>query len=301
MAIPESVVSLLIEEHMRRPFQGRLLQLGRQDTYVSLAGLERQLRRHRIVPQNAEALRGISDPDLRLTDQELFGVFGFNGIEATDASRYEEPDFTYDLNSAELPTEYQGAYDCVFDGGTMEHVFHTQNVLKNIFDLLKPGGRIIHFSPSSNSVDHGFYSFSPCFFLQYYTANHFQINCCKLLNLGTRLLPMRVTAYNCLPPIPRSILDGYLSGNIHCVFFVATKTEESVYGRIPQQGAFTSLWEAWQRPTLEVNAGLAEEAKALIKRWPGLAKAIRKYGVPLIRMQRVYETRAYLRRLAQRY
>ena len=112
---------------------------------------------------------------------------------------------------------------------------------------------------------------------------------------------MRVTAYNCVPPIPRNILDGYLSSNIHCVFFVATKTEESVYGQIPQQGAFTSMWEASQRSGQEAKTGVVEQAKTLIKRWPGLANAIRNYGVPLIRMQRVYESRAYLRRLARRY
>jgi len=41
--------------------------------------------------------------------------------------------------------------------------------------LLKPGGRIIFLSPSTNHVDHGFYMFLPTLFMDYLLANGFSI------------------------------------------------------------------------------------------------------------------------------
>ncbi len=54
MAIPRGVAALLIEEHLRRPFSGRLLQLGRQHTYVSLLALNKLLKRYAGVAPNFE-------------------------------------------------------------------------------------------------------------------------------------------------------------------------------------------------------------------------------------------------------
>ena len=67
----------------------------------------------------------------------------------------------------------------IIDGGTMEHIFHIPNVLNNIYRMLRVGGRIIHISPSSNYVDHGFYSFSPTLFYDFYQTNKFVKKCDK--------------------------------------------------------------------------------------------------------------------------
>jgi hypothetical protein len=301
MAIPEGIASLLIEEHTKRPFRGRLLQLGQQDTYVSSKALRGILRQRGFEPHNQDELSAIADSGRPLSDRELFGIFGFSSIEATDASDYEGADFVYDLNSVHLPGEHTGSYDCIFDGGTMEHVFHTPNALSNIFHLLKTGGRVVHYSPASNAVDHGFYSFSPCFFLQYYSANRFRIECCKLLNLGTKLLPLRFTAYDCRPPIPRTLLDGYLSGKVHYVFFVATKTDQSVCTEVPQQTVFADMWREPAAIETVARQSLLSTVKDFIKSRPGLARAVRSYAVPALRFPRILESRRYLRKLAQRY
>ena len=74
-----------------------------------------------------------------------------------------------------MPDWVKGKYDVIFDGGTAEHIFNFPQVLKNIHDLLKLGGIIIHASPSHNHVDHGFYMFSPTVFYDFYSVNKFDI------------------------------------------------------------------------------------------------------------------------------
>src|SRR5258707_1167271 len=70
-----------------------------------------------------------------------------------------------------------------------------------------------------------------------------RIDACKLLNFGTRLLPIRMTAYDYAPPIPRSVLDGYLAGTVHYNFFIATKTPDARGDLVPQQNFYQGLWD----------------------------------------------------------
>src|SRR5262249_42261248 len=223
---------------------------------------------------------------------------GFSSIEALDSGGFDGASIAYDMNADCLPHHYEGAFDVVFDGGTMEHVFHIPNFLKNVFQLLAVGGRIIHCNPTSNCVDHGFYSFSPCFYSQYYRANGFRLNRCLLLNLGSRVIPGdRITAYDYLPTIPRRILDGYLPRHIHYVYFVATKTAESTYDRTPQQNFGEERWEIG--PEMEHRHYL-EPIKAWLKSRPAFERTARKWSLPLTRFGRIVQTRSFLRRRTHR-
>lgn len=47
--------------------------------------------------------------------------------------------------------------------------------MRNLSSMVKPGGILIHILPAAGYVDHGFYSFSPCFFKDYYRENGFDL------------------------------------------------------------------------------------------------------------------------------
>lgn len=96
----------------------------------------------------------------------FFSMLGFTEVHAIDISDYEGADIIIDLNQ-ECPEEYHEKFDVVIDGGTLEHVFNISYAMKSICHLLKPDGIIIHASPLSGYVDHGFYSISPIFFLTF--------------------------------------------------------------------------------------------------------------------------------------
>jgi SAM-dependent methyltransferase len=60
-----------------------------------------------------------------------------------------------------VPASLKNKYDCVWDGGTLEHVFNYPAALKNCMDMVKPGGHLILETPGNNYFGHGFYQFSP--------------------------------------------------------------------------------------------------------------------------------------------
>jgi hypothetical protein len=302
MAIPKGIASLLIEEHLRRPFQGRLLQLGRQRIFFSLVDFQRIARRHGFVPANHEVLQKIQDVRRQLTDEEFFGAFGFSSVCAPDYEKDLGASFTHDLNSPDPPKDQIAAWDCVFDGGTLEHVFNVPNALKCVCQFLSPAGRVIHYSPASNCVDHGFYSLSPCLFHEFYRANGFRVDSAKLLDMGTRLRPIRVTAFDYVPPIPRSILDGYLTGNRYMNFFVATKTEPTNGDRVPQQQFYQGVWDKLRQPTgsgVETPGGILSRVKSWLNQPTRLSLTLKSRLVFFVRLRRVWQTRSYLRSIAR--
>lgn len=119
--------------------------------------------------------------DERIDSKDLFQLFGFKEVRFLDYSEYHGADIVFDLNSEILKDELKNRFDYIFDGGTLEHIFDVPRALKNLNEMLKPGGRIIHYVAAANYIDHGFYSFSPTFFIEYYENNNFFIEDIRLL------------------------------------------------------------------------------------------------------------------------
>jgi SAM-dependent methyltransferase len=90
----------------------------------------------------------------------LFGYFGAETVDSIDYSNYEGANIIHDLNIP-VPDALKNKYDCVWDGGTLEHVFNYPAALKNCMDMVKPGGHLILETPGNNCFGHGFYQFSP--------------------------------------------------------------------------------------------------------------------------------------------
>jgi hypothetical protein len=60
-----------------------------------------------------------------------------------------------------VPDELKNKYDCVWDGGTLEHVFNYPAAIKNCMDMVKINGHLILETPANNQFGHGLYQFSP--------------------------------------------------------------------------------------------------------------------------------------------
>lgn len=93
-----------------------------------------------------------------------------------DISDYEGADIIFDLNSKDLPESLIGKFDYVIDGGTTEHVFDFPQALKNIASMIKIGGKVFHYLPAHNYINHGFYSVSPSVLQAFYQSNGFRVN-----------------------------------------------------------------------------------------------------------------------------
>jgi hypothetical protein len=177
MGIDSYANDLLKQEAEVRPFSGDLLTLGVQRVLL---------------------------PSGQVNDVEYFKGMGFSDVKRMDISGYEGADYIEDLNERKVFETYL-SFDCIFDGGTLEHVFDFPAALVNIFRHLKIGGRIIHQLPINNYCDHGFWQVSPRLLKAYYEANNFEV-------------------LSCIP---------FQTNNM--VHFCAIKNEQSTCHIIPQQ------------------------------------------------------------------
>jgi hypothetical protein len=176
----------------------------------------------------------------RISDLAAFNLLGFEDVKSTDVSAVEGADYILDLNHRTAASVIPGQFDLVFDGGTLEHVFHVPNALGNIFDCLRVGGCVMHVSPVNNHVDHGFYQFSPTLFVDYYLANGFELLDCQLFQHS----PDFNAAYTYAKYTPGSLDElsfGGFDGRMYGVILLARKTATATCTVTPQQSYFTRL------------------------------------------------------------
>jgi SAM-dependent methyltransferase len=139
---------------------GSTLSLGRQEIHISSDPLSQEYR-------DAMALLRKYDQSVSLDDlrgdgyaNTLFNYLGSSDFCSIDASNYEGAELVHDLN---LPVgaDITNRFDCIFDGGTLEHVFDIPQALRNVGRMLKVGGLFLSSNGANNFLGHGFYQFSP--------------------------------------------------------------------------------------------------------------------------------------------
>ena len=278
MGIARGAIRVLMTEANRRPFEGSIITLGRQDVFVTYEQLLR------LADIAGFAAPRVIEPEITtaanwaekgcISDSCLLRYLGFGDVQSMDVSDYEHATQIFDLNNPDLPEELVGAFDVVLDGGTLEHVFHVPNVLRSIVRMLKPGGRVIHMAPSSNHMDHGFYMFSPTLFADYYAANGFSIETLQVLRYTEPIVtsPWILSDY----PIgnPFALGMGQLDNAMYSVICIATKGPDSTGDNIPQQ-SFYQMSPPGPPPAV-APATVGQAIKAVLKKIP-LAVALNRY------------------------
>ena len=115
-------------------------------------------------------------------DKLLKQHFNLLSLNALDYSSFEDADIIHDLNIP-LENSYK-QFNTIIDFGTSEHVFNVTECLKNISNLCKINGHIVHCLPANNNCGHGFWQFSPeLFFNIYDNTNGFDETEIFLINL----------------------------------------------------------------------------------------------------------------------
>ena len=158
MAVTPADISFLLAARALGASFERTLMIGRQWLFSdasSIIGAYRAVG-HDLDLETAEQLvregNDFAEP--------VFRHIGAREIDSLDASAYEGSSFVQDLNEP-LLGHLRGAYDLVFDGGTLEHVFNLPQALKNCMEAVRPGGHFVTITPANSFLGHGFYQFSP--------------------------------------------------------------------------------------------------------------------------------------------
>jgi hypothetical protein len=162
---------------------GDTLLLGRQGFHIPLD------EEH----EDAKAARRLLaryDPDVSLSDiagttgfsETLFSYLGSTTIQSMDASPYEGAEIIHDLNTP-VPVDLHNRFDCIFDGGTIEHIYDVPLVFRNVRAMLRVGGIFLSSNGANNFLGHGFYQFSPELFWRAFSlSSGFQVELMQLVD-----------------------------------------------------------------------------------------------------------------------
>ncbi|WP_321958465.1 class I SAM-dependent methyltransferase [Burkholderia cenocepacia] len=102
-------------------------------------------------------------------------LLGDVDVDAVDIDGYQGADVIHDLTQP-LPDGLKSKYGLVIDAGTLEHIINPVQVMENLVSALRPGGTIIHMTPTAGYVDHGYFQFGPLFFDTYYRSKGMTID-----------------------------------------------------------------------------------------------------------------------------
>jgi SAM-dependent methyltransferase len=181
MAIKRAELEFLLHEHRYRPITGRVLTLGRQAINIPVDQLREVLAAYGHVSPDGKPFE--FEYDLKnqhgyagmpvITDTSLFAAaFSQSKLESLDISDYEGADYVWDI-CGESPEHLHGKFDLVIEGGSLDNVFDPVRAMRNLCDLLKPGGRIFIFA-WGNSFPSSYLKFSPDWLMDYFAVNEWQ-------------------------------------------------------------------------------------------------------------------------------
>ena len=111
--------------------------------------------------------------DRVVESRHFFSLIGY-GLTIADIAKIRGDELLIDLNEPLDARIRSQPYDLVIDGGTAEHCFNIGQAFKNMAELVKVGGCILHINPAS-MFNHGFYNLNPTLYNDFYSDNGFKL------------------------------------------------------------------------------------------------------------------------------
>jgi len=271
MGLTPTTCRTLIMLHKRVGFEGPLLTLGNQDVWADyeqlksfFGGLDCAYEEATVIPHTSWLLGRHPEAANYVHARTFFEMMGIKEYNDIDKFEADAPCILHDLNLP-VPSELEDRFGLIVDGGTIEHIFDVRQVMENLVRMCRQSGWVVHLTPSSNYIDHGFYSFSPCFFYDFYQANGFDEFTCYILQSNPE------NVYDPSPYFEYSYgmnMDGMLDpGRQILIFFAAKKVSPSVRVVVPTQGVYESSLKSVPGHTLAAPAvGAAASNDSLTER-----------------------------------
>ena len=280
MGLGYEMVEAMVREHRYKPIRGEVVMIGKQTIYLTPPQLLALLSEHgidvtNIAPQsialdNQTSSRRVPYDKLDLvSDAAFLKLLGVPSIRVLDHSDYEGADIIHDLTQP-LPDHLKNRSDFVVDGSTLDNVFDPAQTMKNLADMLKPGGRLLSFNMFSNHHN-PYVMLNPLWYLDYFTMNGFSD--CKLYIVlydrdprqdnpaweGNMLAGSNSFTIN-LPMLmdPQQEISTFFSDKEMAVVVLAEKGEQSTSHIIPSQQHYRSPqeWETYRRNLSVIMASL---------------------------------------------
>lgn len=143
---------------------------------------------------------------------------------------FGSPTHKLDLNEA-IPKPFTAKYDWVVDAGTAFCCFNPAQVLKNIHQMIKVGGRVFQFASMFGYLNRAYYSFHPILLIEFYKTNGYEDIQLYYRVKGHYWKPLQnINMFNEDAKVP----------NDTCVLIVAQKTQEGP-AKAPIPGLYSDL------------------------------------------------------------
>lgn len=266
MGLGRHFVEALIREHLHRPIRGDVVLVGRQSVYLAPAGILQLLGELGVdtgttVASDIELDREthnrlrVFDGHPTISDRALFRLLGVPAVLALDHSDYEGADIIHDL-SKPLPWRLRRRADFIVDGSTLDNVFDPAQVIRNLAQMLRPGGRLLTTNMFSNHHD-PYAVLPPLWFLDYFVANGFAD--CKVYVVvyvnDERHIADAFTINLASLLDPSGCVSAFTSPYMMATLVLAEKARTSTVKRSPSQQHYRSAaeWEQY-RANLETIA-----------------------------------------------
>jgi hypothetical protein len=222
------------------PQAGALLELGEANWYKQIAqeflaeDIRRLVgdpsRRDRLLARLAEIMTNKEATylfDISKVFYELF--FAPSNVQAVDFEGTRAA-HRLDLNH---PITLDRRFNVVFNHGTAEHIFNIAQVFKTIHDYTLVGGLMIHESPFTGWIDHGFYSLQPTLFFDLAAVNNYAVLGMFVEDLTSMKL-MQLSDRDAVATLARS---GTMPANTMLVTVLRRGPDEPAFG-LPIQGVY---------------------------------------------------------------
>lgn len=115
--------------------------------------------------------------DRIVESRHFFSLIGYD-LTIADIARIRGDELLVDLNEPLDSSLTSQPFDLVIDGGTAEHCFNIGQAFKNMAELVKLGGCILHINPAA-MFNHGFYNLNPTLYSDFYSENGFTLQFLK--------------------------------------------------------------------------------------------------------------------------
>ncbi|HEX8624842.1 MAG TPA: methyltransferase domain-containing protein [Allosphingosinicella sp.] len=266
MAITWGEAELLIYLARENVIKGRVATFGRMTMLVNGKDVKELAKR---LDGYTPAVAQLPDGDI--DDQAFFAALGVASLTSIDAMDVDRPTMIADL-SRPLPEKLHGSFDAVLDSGTMEHVANFASCLQNSCRLVKVGGYVVHSIPSTNFLDHGYFSVSPIFYVDFFEVNRWRRHFLALYGTIWTKTNAERTYWSYTPEVfGQAEWTGQFNRPMS-VASVAQRTPESTY-------SFEGVIQREYKPVAAAADGSAATkierirsfGKALAKSNPGLA------------------------------
>lgn len=278
MGVDTQTLRFLIEAKRSGACFDRFLMIGRQGLHVSLAELRHTLQRsHFSLPSElasedeARALR-----EGRWFIEPVLRSLGAREIHSLDYSAYEQATILHDLNQP-IPDRLNGAFSCVFDGGSLEHVFQFPQAIKNCMEMVSVGGHFLGVEGANNFMGHGFYQFSPELYYRIFSKQN-----------GYEVEEMIMCEHERGTPFYRVSDPEVVGHRVECVNTRRTylmvrarklRTAE-IFAAAPQQSDYVAEWSRGtqgERRFSRVRAMVPERVKRALRIFKVLHCAVRPF------------------------